>query len=124
MLLIVGYGLFEYYRPRPLDWNNSIAIGPDAVAAVRTLKAEAGPDLLTQGSSDLIQSLMAAGLVDRLTVMTFPVLLGQGKRLFAEGLSPAGLKLVDTRTGEKGVVVARYERSGPVETGSFADDPS
>lgn len=110
--------------PRPLGWNNSIAIGPDAVAAVRTLKAEAGPDLLTQGSSDLIQSLMAAGLVDRLTVMTFPVLLGQGKRLFAEGLSPAGLKLVDTRTGEKGVVVARYERSGPVETGSFADDPS
>lgn len=110
--------------PRPLDWNNSIAIGPDAVAAVRTLKAEAGPDLLTQGSSDLIQSLMAAGLVDRMTIMTFPVLLGQGKRLFAEGLAPAGLKLVDTRTGEKGVVVARYERSGPVETGSFADDPS
>lgn len=110
--------------PGPLDWNNSTAIGPDAVAAVRELKAGDGPDLLTQGSSDLIQSLMAAGLVDRLTVMTFPVLLGRGKRLFGDGLSPAGLTLVETRTGEKGVVVCRYERTGPVATGSFADDPA
>ena len=108
--------------PRPLDWNNSIAIGPDAVAAVRTLKAEAGPDLLTQGSSDLIQSLMAAGLVDRLTVMTFPVLLGQGKRLF-DGRSHSGaFKLASSTATPGGVVVSTYERTGEVPTGDFSLD--
>ena len=110
--------------PGPLAWTNSTAIGPDAVEAVRALKAGDGPDLLTQGSSDLIQSLLAADLVDRLTVMTFPVLLGRGKRLFGDGLSPVGLTLVDTHTGGKGVVVSRYERAGPVATGSFADEPA
>lgn len=105
--------------PGPLDWTHSHAVGPDAVAAIRALKAEAGPDLLTQGSSDLIQSLLAADLVDRLTLMIFPVLLGGGKRLFGDGAAPAGLKLIHSVTTGAGVVIAVYEREGPVETGSF-----
>lgn len=111
--------------PRPLDWNNSRAIGPDAVQAVRALKAEAGPDLLTQGSSDLIQSLLAANLVDEITLMVFPVLLGRGKRLFGEGTAPAGLKLIDSRVSGTGVVIVRHARDGGVRTGSFvSEEPS
>jgi len=105
--------------PGPLDWTNSQALGPDAVAAVRALKATPGPDLLTQGSSDLLSSLFASDVVDRITTLTFPVLLGRGKRLFEPDLTPAGLKLADSRTTGTGVVIARYERDGAVRTGSF-----
>lgn len=110
--------------PGPLAWNNSHAIGPDGADAVRRLKSEEGPDLLTQGSSDLIQSLLAAGLVDRFTLMTFPLLLGSGKRLFGAGARPAGLQLTGCVTSTTGAVIATYERIGPVETGSFALDPA
>lgn len=106
--------------PGPLAWENSRAIGPDAAQAVRALKAEAGPDLLTQGSSDLIQSLIAEDLVDRFILQTFPLLLGPGKRLFGEGALPQGLKLTDSQVSSKGVVISTYERDGPVRTGSFA----
>ena len=106
--------------PRPLDWTNSHAIGPDAVSAVQALKAEEGPDLLTQGSADLIQSLLKADLVDHFTLLIFPILLGRGKRLFDGEAAPAGLRLLGSRTTDKGVVVARYERAGEVASGSFA----
>ena len=105
--------------PRPLDWNNSKAIGPDAVSVIRALKAEDGPDLLTQGSADLIQSLLATDLIDRFTLMIYPVILGRGKRLFGGDAQPTGLRLLDSRTAEKGVVIARYDRAGEVPTGSF-----
>ena len=106
--------------PRPLDWTNSHAIGPDAVSAVRALKAEDGPDLLTQGSADLIQSLLKADLVDQFTLLIFPVVLGRGKRLFDGGAMPAGLSMIGSRTTDPGVVVACYERAGEVSSGSFA----
>lgn len=108
--------------PGPLDWNDSHAIGPDAVAAVRQLKAKPGPDLLTQGSSDLIQSLLAADLVDRFTLMIFPVVIGDGKRLFGFGATPAGMKLVDATTTSTGVIVARFERDGPLRTQTFTPE--
>lgn len=108
--------------PGPLSWNNSHAIGPDAVDAVRQLKADDGPDLLTQGSADLLQSLLAADVVDRFTLLTFPVLLGGGKRLFGDGAIGAGLRLTDSRASTTGVVLSTYERAGPVQTGSFALD--
>lgn len=110
--------------PRPLEWANSHAIGPDAVAAVRDLKAQGGQDLMTQGSADLIQSLLRADLVDRLVLMTYPVLLGPGKRLFGEGVRPVGLTLTDSRTAGTGAIISTYEREGPVRTGSFALDPA
>lgn len=109
--------------PGPLAWANSHAIGPDAAEAVRRLKGGDGPDLLTQGSSELIQSLLAADLVDRLILYTFPVILGRGKRLFGEGTRGAGLTLSGSGTSPSGVVTTTYERAGPVRSGSFELDP-
>ena len=87
---------------------------------MRALKAEDGPDLLTQGSAHLIQSLLKADLVDQFTLLIFPIVLGRGKRLFHGEAAPAGLRLLGSRTTDKGVVVARYDRAGEVASGSFA----
>ncbi len=108
--------------PRPLEWSNSHAIGPDAARAVRELKAQDDRDLLTQGSSDLIQSLLAADLVDVLKLLTFPVVLGSGKRLFGDGAAAREFKLVDSRVSTSGVLITTHRRDGPVRTGSFALD--
>lgn len=101
---------------QPLEWENSHRLsGVDDVA---TLKRTNGPDLLIQGSSTLYPALFERGLIDRLVVMTFPVVLGAGKRAFGEGTPPRTLKLVDCRIGA-GAMVATYEPAGPVATGSF-----
>lgn len=109
----------------PLTWQNSVALQGDAAAAVAELKRHNGPTLLLQGSADLIQSLLAADLIDEFRLLTFPVVLGSGKRLFGRGAIPAGLKLVDSQASTTGVVISRYVRSGEVTTGSFAQiEPS
>jgi dihydrofolate reductase len=101
----------------PLAWVNSHPLpGIDAVAA---LKQGEGPDLLIQGSSTLYPLLLAQGLIDRLFVMTFPVILGGGKRLFGPGSGATALKLVDHQVSTTGVAMATYEPAGPVPTGSF-----
>jgi dihydrofolate reductase len=102
-----------------LDWRNSVSLGPDAVAAVKRLKAEDGPDLLTQGSSDFLQTLFAHDLVDELTVLTFPVILGSGKRLFQGQAAPGALELTGSLVGDSGVMVGKYARDGAVRTGDF-----
>jgi dihydrofolate reductase len=108
-------------RSRPaLAWRNSEWLGEDAAAAVRELKRGDGPDLLTQGSSDLLQTLFAADLVDELRLLTYPVVLGGGKRLFGQGTRPGAFTLTRFLTSPTGVVVAHYERAGDVRTGSFA----
>jgi dihydrofolate reductase len=97
---------------RPLEWANSIRLKSiDDVAAV---KQENGPDLIIQGSSTIYPELLAAGLIDRLTLMTFPVTLGKGKRLFGDGTPPAMLKMVDHKVTAKGTVVATYEPGGMI----------
>lgn len=107
-----------------LTWQNSVAIH-DAAADVARLKQQDGPDLLTQGSGDLLQSLLKADLVDEFRLSIFPVILGSGKRLFEAGVSPAGLKLIESRVSTTGVVIATYARAGAVKTGSFAlQEPS
>lgn len=105
----------------PLTWNNSIAVH-DAAAEVARLKAGDGPTLLTQGSSHLLQTLIAQGLVDEFRLMTFPVVLGRGKRLFGEALPPFALTLTATETSSTGVVISRYAPSGAVPIGSFAPE--
>jgi dihydrofolate reductase len=105
-----------------LDWKNSQWLGKDTVAALKKLKGEDGPDLMVQGSSDLLQTLWKAGLVDEFSVLTFPLVLGKGKRLFGEGAIPAGLKLVASRTSPKGVTISTYERAGEIKPGSFGGD--
>src|SRR5579862_6136187 len=102
-----------------LTWQNSEWLGGDTVAALRNLKTGDGPDLIVQGSSVLLQTLWKNGLVDEFTVLTFPVVLGHGKRLFGDGATPSGLKLVKARSFQTGVIVATYIPDGPVKTGSF-----
>ena len=101
----------------PLPWANSHRVR--TVDDVAALKRDEGPDLLIQGSSMIYPALLAAGLLDRLVLYTFPILLGSGKRLFGEGTPPGTLKLVDQQISSGGTVIATYEPAGSVETGSF-----
>jgi dihydrofolate reductase len=103
-------------RGRPeLGWSNSYRLG--SLDELRPIREGDGPDLLIQGSSTLYPQLLAAGLLDRLTVMTFPVVLGAGKRLFKEGTSAEALKLVDHKVTPSGAVITTYEPAGAVKHG-------
>ncbi|HVE01774.1 MAG TPA: dihydrofolate reductase family protein [Sphingomicrobium sp.] len=108
------------HSDEPLSWDNSSKLSGDTAAAVRDLKKSEGRDLLIQGSSTLYVPLLAAGLIDRLVLMTFPVLLGRGKRIFDGSEQPGALKLVESFVSNKGVVFATYEPAGEVPTGTFA----
>ncbi|HEX8302851.1 dihydrofolate reductase family protein [Sphingomonas sp.] len=106
----------------PLDWQGSERVPDfDALAAI---KAGEGPNIVIQGSSTLYPGLLERGLIDRLVLMTAPVVLGRGKRLFGGG-SPSGRwKLIEHRLSSTGIAMATYEPDGPVEVASFAmDDP-
>ena len=108
-----------------VEWNNSTLIKGDVPKYVSELKKQSGPEIQVHGSGDLIQTLVRNDLVDEFHVWTFPVVLGSGKRLFAEGAIPAGLKVVDVTTSSTGVVIATYERAGEIKYGSFAlDEPN
>lgn len=107
----------------PLEWENSHRLAD--IEAVAELKNGDGPDLVIQGSSTLYPALLAAGLLDRLTTLTYPVVLGDGKRVFGPGTPPRTLEMVGHVVSAKGTVIAHYEPRGAVETGSFADiEPS
>ena len=108
------------HSPDTLSWENTEWLGGDVIARLRELKKCDGPMLLTQGSSDLIQQLLAADLIDELRLLVFPLVLGKGKRLFGEGAIPAALRLTRSSATPSGVIVANYERAGEVRTGSFA----
>lgn len=109
----------------PFAWANSVRLEGDVPAAVARLKDGDGPDLLTQGSSVLVRSLLAAGLVDELSLMTFPVILGQGKRWYGEDAAAGEWALLSSQTATTGVIMSRYRPKGPVGTGSFAfEEPS
>jgi len=112
------------HSDEPLSWDNSHKIGGKTAAeAVAKLKESDGRDLLIQGSSTLYVPLLAAGLIDRLVLLTFPVLLGEGKRIFDGSEVPGTLKLTDHFVSDKGVVIAIYEPAGDVVTGSFESKP-
>jgi dihydrofolate reductase len=102
-----------------LSWQNSRWLGQDTVASLQTLKGEDGPDLLIQGSSELLQTLWKHGLVDEFSVLIFPVVLSKGKRLFGDGTVPVGLRLVKSQAYPTGVIVANYAPAGDVRTGDF-----
>lgn len=103
----------------PLTWAGSHRLEGDVAEAVRALKRTDGRDLLIQGSSEVIHALLAADLIDDLTILTFPVVLGAGKRLFDDGSRPHAWTLKRTRHSTTGVVVSAYERAGDVPGGSF-----
>jgi dihydrofolate reductase len=96
-----------------LGWSNSHRLG--SIDELRAVRDGEGPDLLIQGSSTLYSALIAAGLLDRLTLMTFPVVLGEGKRLFGEGTPAKALQLVEHKVTRSGAVIATYEPAGGIE---------
>jgi dihydrofolate reductase len=108
------------HSPDTLSWQNSQALGDDVAAAVRRLKEGSGPDLVTQGSSDLLQTLLANDLIDEFRLLIYPLVLGKGKRLFDRGAVPAGLKLTKSTTSPAGAVIVTYQRAGEIQRGSFA----
>lgn len=110
------------HRPDSLGWQNTQWLGPDIVAALRQLSQEDGPDLLIQGSGELIRTLLANGLIDEIRLMIFPLLLGKGKRLFGDDAVPAAFRLVKSQASSTGVVMATYERGGEIKVGSFATE--
>lgn len=116
-------GITKYvatHQPESLTWQNSQGLGPDVAAAVRKLKAGDGPILLTQGSTELLPILFANDLVDELRLITFPLVLGKGKRLFGTASMPGAFMLASSKVAPNGVVMTTYERAGDIETGSFA----
>jgi dihydrofolate reductase len=103
-----------------LTWKESILINGDVAAKIKALKAEDGPVFHVWGSSVLLQTLLKNDLVDELRLRIYPVTLGAGKRLFAEGTIPAAFELLDSQSLPSGVILANYKRSGELKTGSFA----
>lgn len=102
-----------------VDWAGAALIDGDLLDAVQALKARDGAELQVHGSAGLIQTLLAADVVDELRLIVFPVALGTGKRLFEDGIAPASFRLVASSTTSTGALIASYERAGEVETGSF-----
>jgi len=106
-----------------LDWRNSELIKGDVAKEVKKIKGQDGPVIQVHGSGNLIQTLLKHDLVDELWLKIFPITLGAGKRLFAEGTIPAEFKVIESDISPAGVIVASYERAGKIRTGSFALDP-
>lgn len=104
---------------RSLSWQNAVLVTGDVVAQIKELKKSDGPDLWVHGSGNLIQTLLKEHLIDVMHIWTFPLTLGTGKRLFAEGTQAEGFKLVDSKVSPKGVMIASYEPDGPVKLGSM-----
>jgi dihydrofolate reductase len=111
------------HSDEPLEWENSSRLSGDTADAVAELKQSEGRDLLIQGSSTLYPPLLSARLIDRLVLITFPVVLGQGKRLFDGSEEASALKLVDHFVSQTGVVLTSYEPEGDVPTGTFETKP-
>jgi dihydrofolate reductase len=107
------------HSDEPLSWDHSHRLSGETADAVARLKESEGRDLLIQGSSSLYPPLLSARLIDRLILMTFPVLLGEGKRIFDGSEKPSGLKLADSFVSNTGVIIASYEPAGEVRTGTF-----
>ena len=107
------------HSDEPLAWENSHKLSGDPVEAIAGLKQSDGRDLLIQGSSTLYPPLLSARLIDRLVLITFPVLLGAGKSIFDGAVEPSSLKLADSFVSNTGVVIAVYEPAGDVRTGTF-----
>jgi dihydrofolate reductase len=107
------------HTPGTLDWQNSHALEGDLSGAIRALKRRDGANLLTQGSGDIVRQLLAAGLVDELRLMIFPIVLGRGKRLFGDNAQASAFTLAHSASSPGGVLITRYVRSGEVRTGRF-----
>ncbi len=100
------------------SWQGSVLLRD--IADVKRLREEDGPNLVTQGSTELVHALLANDLVDAISVFTVPVVLGGGKKLFADGSVPHSYKLTRSRVSDPGLMIAHYERAGEIRTGDTA----
>jgi dihydrofolate reductase len=105
------------HRPDSLAWGPFESLGPDIVADVRRIKAGGGPDLILWGSSTLTSALLEHGLADEVVLIVSPVLLGTGKRFFAEGTPARSFELVSTKAMPSGIILSTYAFAGPLKTG-------
>jgi dihydrofolate reductase len=112
------------HRPDSLGWGPVEDLGPDILDGIRRVKSTDGADLIVWGSSTLTPVLLVHGLADEVLLLVYPILLGTGKRFFAEGTPPRELALVSTKAAATGVVMTTYRPAGPLRTGSFAEPPA
>jgi dihydrofolate reductase len=105
------------------SWQRSVLLRD--IDDVKRLKQEDGPNLVTQGSTELVHALLANDLVDAISIFTVPVVLGGGKKLFADGSAPHSFKLTGSRVAANGLIVAHYAREGQIKIGDTAlESPS
>lgn len=109
------------HHPDTLTWQHSDGLGADIAEGVRQLKAQDGPTLITHGSGEMVRHLLAAGLVDELRLLFYPLVLGKGRRLFGDDAMPSEFNFVESSTTATGVIITRYVRGGEVKTGTFEE---
>ncbi|WP_020469842.1 dihydrofolate reductase family protein [Zavarzinella formosa] len=102
------------HRPESLEWGPFEGVGPDLVEGVRAIKAKDGPDLILSGSSTLTSTLLEHGLADEALLLVYPVLMGAGKRFFAEGTPARTLVFQSTKTSPTGILLNSYKVAGPL----------
>jgi len=105
------------HRPESLEWGPVQSLGPDIVAGIRRITSENGPDLILWGSSTLTSTLLEHGLADEILLIVYPVLLGTGKRFFAEGTPPRSFELVSANAMPSGIILSTYKPGGPLKSG-------
>lgn len=107
------------HRAESLGWGPVESLGADIAAGVAQVKAGDGPDLIVWGSSTLTSLLIAEGLADEVMLLVFPVMIGQGKRVYSGGVQPSGLRLIETGTTPTGVIISTYKPAGAMPVGSY-----
>ncbi|HEU4617450.1 MAG TPA: dihydrofolate reductase family protein [Gammaproteobacteria bacterium] len=104
------------HRPESLEWGPAEAVGPDFVEGVRRIKSQDGPNLVLSGSATLTSTLLEHGLADEVLLIVYPVLLGTGKRFFAEGTPARSFELVGANAMPSGIILSAYKAAGPLKT--------
>ena len=104
------------HRPESLEWGPFEGLGPDVVEGIRRVKAQDGPGLILSGSSTLTSMLLERGLADEVLLVVYPVLLGTGKRFFAERTPARSFELLGTRAMPSGIILSNYKVVGPLKT--------
>ena len=104
------------HRPESLEWGPFEGVGPDVVDGIRRIKSKDGKNLVLSGSSTLTSTVLECGLADEVVLIVSPVLLGTGKRFFAEGTPARSFELVGTQATPSGVILSTYNVAGPLKT--------
>ena len=104
------------HRPESLQWGPFQGLGPDLVESIRRIKAQGGPDIILSGSSTLTSKVLEHGLADELVMLVNPILLGTGKRIFADGTPPRAFELASMQSLSSGIIISSYKPAGPLKS--------